>query len=211
MRWPWLLAMAVLLVGLGAWISRTSHGSGVVGGISPSVDSLRAVQVRDSLVRVASRERRRADSLTAYLDTCPADTVPRWFARNVPVLIHDTTHDTVRLPASLARAVAESLVLCRLGRDSLGGEILVSRERTRSYAEGLALCQRSLGGTPAPSSGGTTWTVSGLLQVDGEALRPGLGVDWRQGRLSVGAEGYARRDGTQPGMGVRIGINFGGL
>jgi hypothetical protein len=162
MRWPWLLALAVLLVGLGAWISRTSHGSGVVGGISPSVDSLRAVQVRDSLVLVASMERRRADSLTTYLDTCPADTVPRWFARNVPVLVHDTTHDTVRLPASLARAVADSLVLCRLGRDSLAGDVMLWKARDAAHAEAYRLAQERpvvVGDTSPPSR--TTWAAVG--------------------------------------------------
>lgn len=200
--------LGIIIAGAASLLLHLSRPAerGVVG-ISP-VDSVRVGKVRDSLASVIAQERRRADSLTAYLDTCPADTVPRWFARNVPVAIHDTTHDTVRMPATLARAVAESLVACRLGRDSIAGDVTVCRERVKAHAEALALCQRSLGGMPAPSDGGTTWTVSGVLQADGEALRPGLGVDWRQGRLSVGAEGYVQTDGKRPGLGVRFGFNW---
>ena len=211
-RWPWLILSVLLLVGIGAWISRACHGSGEVGGKSPSVvDSSRVVAVRDSLVRVVASERRRADSLQACMDTCPDSVVVRTLTHLVPVAVPapGVPADTVRVGSDLLRAAVDSLASCHVARDSLGGDGLLWRERDKAHAEALRLCQLSLGSTPAPSSGGTRWTVSAVLQADGDALRPGLGVDWRPfEHLQVGAEGYARRDFTKPGAGLRLGFSF---
>jgi len=204
----WVAVLGMLLGAAlgGLLVSCTGHGRSVLGGDSPSVDTGRVVAVQDSVERLQLRHQ--LDSLRAWIAGAPVEsvlvTLPGW---------SDTIHDTerVNVPVVVIRETADSLAQCQHDRDSTAGDAAVCRERVKAYAEGLALCQRSLGGTPAPSSGGTTWTVSGVLQADGDALRPGLGVDWCQGRLSVGAEGYARRDGTHPGMGVRIGFNFGGL
>lgn len=200
---PWVLILSLVAIVAGfVLLSRTSHGPGSGVG-TPSVDSLRAVAVRDSLNRERAAHAHDLDSLRALLARDP-DTVWRVARR----LVRDTV-DTGRVDT---QRIVTQLVLddsaCHLERDSLTGEVMLWKARNAAHAEALALCQRSLGGTPAPSDGGTTWTVSGVLQADGEALRPGLGLDWRQGRLSVGAEGYVQRDGMRPGVGVRFGFNW---
>lgn len=204
---PWVLLLSLLAILAGLLLlSRTSHGPRV-GAVSPSaqVDSLRAVAVRlgDSLDRERRAHAHDLDSLRSRLARHP-ETV--W--ETALQLVRDTVDtgriDTLRLVSQLV--LDDSA--CHLERDSLTGEVMLWKARNAAHAEALALCQRSLGGMPAPSDGGTTWTVSGVLQADGEALRPGLGLDWRQGRLSVGAEGYVQRDGMRPGVGVRFGFNW---
>jgi len=203
----WVAVLGVLLgAALGCLLlSCTDHGRPVFGGASPVVDTGRVVAVQDSVERLQLRHQ--LDSLRAWIATAPPESVVVRLPGATRV-IHDTAW--VRVPVVVIRETADSLAQCRHDRDSASGEVLVERERRKSYSEALVLCQRSLGDMPAPSSGGTTWTVSGVLQADGEALRPGVGLDWRQGRLSVGAEGYVRRDGTRPGVGLRIGFNFRG-
>ena len=201
-----LLGLLAAFLGLGTWLSRTSHGSGVHGVASPSVvDSSAAVRVRDSLAWERKAHAHDLDGLRAALDRNP-DTVWRVVRRLVLDTVDTGRVDTLRL---VARLVVDDSA-CRVDRDSLTGEVMLWKARDAARAEALALCQRSLGGMPAPLSGSTTWTVSGVLQADGEALRPGVGLDWRQGRFSVGAEGYVRRDGTRPGVGLRFGFNFRG-
>lgn len=142
-------------------ISRTDNGCLVVGN-PPPADTARVVEVRDSLASILAQERKRADSLQTYLDTCPADTVPRWFARNVPVAVHDTTRDTIRLPAPLARAVAESLVTCRFERDSVASDAEIWKAREEAQREALELCRarpQVVGDTSPPSR--ATWAAVG--------------------------------------------------
>ena len=203
----WVAVLGVLLgMALGGLlVSCTDHGRPVLGGASPSVvDTGRVVAVRDSLD--ALQLRRRLDSTLAWIASAPPEsvlvTLPGW---------HDTIHDTTRVPVPVVviRETADSLAQCHHDRDSATGDGLLWRERDKAHAEALKLCQRSLGGTPATSSGGTHWTVSAVLQADGDALRPGVGVDWRPfEHLQVGAEGYARRDFTKPGAGLRLGFSF---
>ena len=202
------LSAASILLALCAVIflfPRTCHGPEASRWHSPSVvDSSRVVAVQDSLELLQLRHQ--LDSLRAWIATAPPESVVVRLPGATRV-IHDTAR--VSVPVVVIRETADSLAQCRHDRDSATGEVLVERERRKSYGEALSLCQRSLGELPAPSSGGTTWTVSGVLQADGEALRPGVGLDWRPfEHLQVGAEGYARRDGARPGGGLRVGFSW---
>lgn len=169
------------------------------------VDSSRVGEVGDSVERLQLRHR--LDSLQAWIDTAQPVKLWGWLPGG-----RDTLRDTLRVevPVQVLRETADSLAQCQHDRDSVTGDVLVCRERVKAHTEAFRLCQQALGGMPAPSHGGTAWTASLVLQADGESLRPGMGVDWRQGRLSVGAEGYARANGTRPGLGLRFGFNFGG-
>lgn len=203
----WLAILGMLLgAALGCLLhSCTDHGRPVLGGASPSVvDTGRVVAVQDSVERLQLRHQ--LDSLRDWIATAPPESVVVRLPGATRVL-----HDTARIPVPVVviRETADSLAQCRHDRDSASGEVLVERERRKSYSEALALCQRSLGEWPALSSGGTTWTVSGVLQADGESLRPGVGVDWRPfTHLQVGAEGYVQRDGMRPGGGLRVGFSW---
>lgn len=195
--------LGIIIAGASALILHLSRpAERVVVGTSP-VDSVRVGEVRDSLARERQAHAHDLDSLQVLLARDP-DTVWKIARRLVRDTVDTGRVDTLQLVSQLV--LDDST--CHLERDSLTGEVMLWKARDAAHAEALALCQRSLGGMPAPSDGGTTWTVSGVLQADGEALRPGLGLDWRQGRLSVGAEGYVQRDGMRPGVGVRFGFNW---
>lgn len=201
---PWVLALSMLaILSSLIYLSRASHGPrGAV--VSFGGDSLRVVALRDSLARERAEHAHDLDSLRALLERAP-DTVWQVARRLVRDTVDTGRVDTLRL---VARLVLDDSA-CHQQRDSLRGDLLVSQERSTMRAEALALCQRAMTGTVAPSSGGTTWTASLVLQGDGEAVRPGLGLDWRPiEHLQVGGEAYARTDGTRPGAGLRIGFSF---
>ena len=84
-----------------------------------------------------------------------------------------------------------------------------TRRVVASSQDGVVLSGLDIPVESAPEEEPLRWTASALLQVDGDAVRPGLGLDWRPlERLQVGFEAYARKDLTRPGVGLRTGFNF---
>lgn len=199
----WTVVGLLLALAAGFGLSHLTRPQGAPGGGTVVVDSQRVGVVGDSLVRLQMRHR--LDSLQAWIDTAPPVRLWGWLPGG-----RDTLRDTLRVevPVQVLRETGDSLVQCQHDRDSATGDALLWRERDRAHAEAFRLCQSAQGGTPAPSSGGTTWTASLVLQGDGEALRPGVGLDWRWKQLQLGGEAYARTDGTCPGAGLRAGISW---
>jgi hypothetical protein len=155
---------ALLLVGLGVWISRTCHGSGEVVANSLPVDSSRVVTVRDSMGQILSAERRRADSLQACMDTCPDSVVVQTLVQLVPVAVPNpgVPADTVRVGSDLLRAAVDSLASCHVERDSLSGEVTLWMARDAAHAEAYRIAQERpvvVGDTSPPSR--ATWAAVG--------------------------------------------------
>lgn len=127
------------------------------------VDSARAGVVRDSLDSAARSLRHRADSLDAWIDSAPADTVVRYLRQLVPVRIDDPARaETVLVEAPLVRGLADSLTACHIQRDSLAGTGLLWKSRDAAHSEALELCRarpETVGDTNPPSR--ATWAAVG--------------------------------------------------
>lgn len=141
--------------------SHHSQPAGSRGGTV--VDSARAGVVRDSLDSAARSQRHRADSLDAWIDSAPADTVVRYLRQLVPVRIDDPARaETVLVEAPLVRGLADSITACHVQRDSLTGAALLWQARDAAHAEAFRIAQERpvvVGDTSPPSR--TTWATVG--------------------------------------------------
>lgn len=157
----WIFAFALFFAGIFGKISHYSQPSGPRGGTV--VDSARAGVVRDSLDSVARSQRHRADSLDAWIDSAPADTVVRYLRQMVPVRIGAQARtETVLVEAPLVRGLADSLTACHVQRDSLTGAALLWQSRDAAHAEAFRIAQERpvvVGDTSPPSR--TTWAAVG--------------------------------------------------
>lgn len=154
-----LLSLLAAFLGIGTWLSRTSHGSGAHGVASPSVvDTSRAVRVRDSLTAGWADSRHKLDSFQVWAGAAPADTVWRVVRRLVRDTVDTGRVDTLRL---VARLVVDDSA-CRVDRDSLAGEVTLWQARDAAHAEAYRLAQERpvvVGDTSPPSR--ATWAAVG--------------------------------------------------
>jgi hypothetical protein len=188
-----LLAGACLFGILRAPRSEVSRGATVV-------DTSAIVAAKDSAIKSAKAARASFDSLREWIATAPP--MDRW--RIAKQLVHDTV-DTGRVDTM---RVLTELILddssCHVDRDSLRGELAVLALRHTSQLEQYRLLEASCRLVPKPSR----WKTSIVLHADGQAMRPGIGLDYRDGRVSYGMDVVAQTNGTRPGIGLRAGINW---
>jgi len=161
------------------------------------VDSARVVAVRDSLTPAWARER---DSLRRWADSlraAPPATVWR--------VLRQAIHDTDTLAAwDTVQAVREVLVdrsECLHAADSLRGELSLCGERYKAQAQ-------AVGRLPAASSGGTRWDASLAVLADSRSVRPGFVAGRSWGWFRVGAGGFVRPDGGDPGAMLTLGARW---
>lgn len=157
----WAAMIALFIAGIVGKLSHHSQPAGPRGGTV--VDSARAGVVRDSLDSAARSQRHRADSLDAWIDSAPADTVVRYLRQLVPVRIDDPARaETVLVEAPLVRGLADSLTACHVQRDSLTGAALLWQARDAAHAEAYRIAQDRpvvVGDTSPPSR--ATWAAVG--------------------------------------------------
>lgn len=157
----WAAMIALFIAGIVGKISHHSRPVERRGGTV--VDSVRAGVVRDSTDSAARAQRHRADSLQAWIDTVPADTVVRLLRQMVPVRMDDPARaETVQVEAPLVRGLADSLTACHVQRDSLTGAALLWKARDAAHAEAFQVSQERpqiVGDTNPPSR--MTWAAVG--------------------------------------------------
>lgn len=188
----WVLSF---LAGVAAALLVSLSWSGSHAAPHVVVDSTRVVAVRDSLAPAWARER---DSLRRWSDSlraAPPATVWR--------VLRKTVHDTDTLASwDTIRAVREVLVdrsECLHAADSLRGELSLCGERYKV---------QELGRLPAAPSGGTRWDASLAVLADSRSVRPGLMAGRSWGWFRVGAGGFVRPDGGDPGAMLTLGVRW---
>lgn len=185
-----LAGIAVALLAIFSWPGKQAASRVVV-------DSARVVVVRDSLAPAWDRER---DSLRRWADSLRA-APPATVWRVLRQAIHDTdtldNWDTIQ-------AVREVLVdrsECLHAADSLRGELSLCGERYKAQAQ-------AVGRLPAASSGGTRWDASLAVLADSRSVRPGFVAGRSWGWFRVGAGGFVRPDGGDPGAMLTLGARW---
>lgn len=185
-----LAGIAVALLAVFSW-----HGTHAVSRVA--VDSTRVVAVRDSLAPAWDRER---DSLRRWADSlraAPPATVWR--------VLRQAVHDTDTLDAwDTVQAVREVLVdrsECLHAADSLRGELSLCGERYKAQAQ-------VVGRLPAAFSGGTRWDASLAVLADSRSVQPGFVAGHSWGWFRVGAGGFVRPDGGDPGAMLTLGARW---
>lgn len=158
-----LLGILLVVAGLAATLAISHHPRPAARRGGTDVDSVRVGVVRDSLDSLAKVQRHRADSLAAWIDSAPADTVVRYLRQLVPVRVDDPARaETVQVEAPLVRGLADSLTACHVQRDSLAGAGLLWKSRDVAHSEALELCRarpEAVGDTNPPSR--ATWAAVG--------------------------------------------------
>lgn len=191
-----ILSVACLLRILRAPQQEVSRGGTVV-------DTSSLVAARDSSLSEAKRARASFDSLQAWIDTVPADTVWRIARR----LIRDTV-DTGHIDAfELVRALVLDDSACRMGNDSLRGALRLAGLRLAAERERTALLAQDC--RPAPLDGSERpWTALGIVVADGREVRLGAMGVRRSGWLTGSVGAFVRPDGGSPGLVAGIGLSF---